>query len=71
MKLTILLTLTSVSLSAASSLESRDLRIAEAAMQGDRDSVKSLIKQKADVKAAQGDGMTALHWPPSKTMPRW
>jgi ankyrin repeat protein len=62
MKLTILLALASIPLSAASSLKSRDLRVAEAAMQGDRDAVKSLIKQKADVKAAQGDGMTALHW---------
>src|SRR5262249_32178353 len=36
--------------------------VADAAQQGDRDSVKSLIKQAADVNAAQGDGMTALHW---------
>jgi ankyrin repeat protein len=31
-------------------------------MKGDKDSVRSLIKQAVDVNAAQGDGMTALHW---------
>ncbi len=39
-----------------------DVRIANAAMQGDRATVGALIKQHADVNAAQGDGMTALHW---------
>jgi uncharacterized protein len=36
--------------------------VADAAMDGNRDAVKALIKQAADVNAAQGDGMTALHW---------
>src|SRR5438093_6200689 len=36
--------------------------VADAARQGDRDAVKALLKQAADVNAAQGDGMTALHW---------
>ncbi len=36
--------------------------IADAAMQGDRETVRMLLKQGADVNAAQGDGMTALHW---------
>src|SRR3954453_20785922 len=36
--------------------------IADAAQQGDRDAVKTLLRQAADVNAAQGDGMTALHW---------
>ncbi len=36
--------------------------IADAAQQGDRDAVSALLKQAADVNAAQGDGMTALHW---------
>jgi len=36
--------------------------IADAAQQGDRGAVSSLLKQAADVNAAQGDGMTALHW---------
>ena len=34
----------------------------DAAMAGDKDAVKALLKQAADVNAAQGDGMTALHW---------
>jgi uncharacterized protein len=41
---------------------SSDARVAEAAMQGDRDAVRALIEQKADVNGPQGDGMTALHW---------
>ena len=36
--------------------------VADAAARGDRETVKSLLKQAADVNAAQGDGMTALHW---------
>ncbi len=36
--------------------------VADAAMQGGREVVRSLLKQGADVNAAQGDGMTALHW---------
>jgi uncharacterized protein len=36
--------------------------VAEAAQRGDRDTVKALLKQAADVNAAQPDGMTALHW---------
>ncbi len=36
--------------------------IADAAQQGDADAVRALLKQAADVNAAQADGMTALHW---------
>src|SRR3954470_16739674 len=36
--------------------------VAESAMKGDRDAVRTLLKQGADVSAAQGDGMTPLHW---------
>jgi ankyrin repeat protein len=36
--------------------------VADAAMRGDATAVQTLIKQGADVNAAQGDGMTALHW---------
>jgi uncharacterized protein len=39
-----------------------DTRMVDAAMNGDRESVRTLLKQKADVNAAQGDGSTALHW---------
>jgi uncharacterized protein len=37
-------------------------RVADAAMKGDKAAVRSLLKQAEDVNAAQGDGMTALHW---------
>ena len=36
--------------------------VADAAMAQDKDAVLSLLKQGGDVNAAQGDGMTALHW---------
>src|SRR5438552_14430808 len=36
--------------------------VADAAERGDKEAVRSLIKQAVDVNAAQGDGMTALHW---------
>jgi uncharacterized protein len=39
-----------------------DSAVADAAMRGDRAAVRTLLKQGADVNAAQGDGMTALHW---------
>jgi ankyrin repeat protein len=39
-----------------------DTRLADAAMNGDRASVRSLLAEKAPVSVAQGDGMTALHW---------
>ena len=39
-----------------------DTRLTEAARQGDRNAVQTLIRQKADVNAAEGDGTTALHW---------
>jgi ankyrin repeat protein len=36
--------------------------VADAAMRGDKDAVRSLLKNAEDVNASQGDGMTALHW---------
>ena len=36
--------------------------VADGAMVGDREAVRALLQQGADVNAAQGDGMTALHW---------
>lgn len=36
--------------------------VADAAMKGDREAVRTLLKQGADVNQPQGDGMTALHW---------
>jgi ankyrin repeat protein len=37
-------------------------RIANAAQNGERDTVRELLKKGADVNEAQGDGSTALHW---------
>lgn len=39
-----------------------DAPIADAAQRGDLEGVRSLVRSGADVNAAQGDGMTALHW---------
>src|SRR5687768_8383465 len=36
--------------------------VADAAMRRDVATVRALLKQRADVNAPQGDGMTALHW---------
>jgi uncharacterized protein len=41
---------------------STDSPVADAAERGDVETVVALLKQGADVNAAQGDGMTALHW---------
>ncbi len=40
--------------------------LVDAAMQGNRDAVRTMLKQGADVNTAQGDGMTALHWAAQK-----
>ena len=39
-----------------------DSPVADAAMRGDIAAVRELLANGADVNAAQGDGMTALHW---------
>ena len=39
-----------------------DAPMADAAMEGDIEIVRALLGEEADVNAAQGDGMTALHW---------
>jgi ankyrin repeat protein len=41
---------------------SGDTRLPDAAMNGDRAVVQTLLKEKVDVNSAQGDGTTALHW---------
>jgi ankyrin repeat protein len=49
----------------ASSLMAADLGrppIVEAAKNGDREALRTLIQKKADVNAAEGDGSTALQW---------
>ena len=43
-----------------------DSPVADAAMRGDADEVRELLRTGADVNAAQGDGMTALHWAAEK-----
>ncbi len=42
--------------------QSSNSPVADAARQGDRATVQALLKQGADVNAAQADGITALHW---------
>src|SRR5690349_13434364 len=39
-----------------------DLRLIQAVRNNDKESVQALLKQRADVNLAQGDGATALHW---------
>ncbi len=39
-----------------------DARLSEAAMNGDKAALKTLLQQHADIDGAQGDGTTALHW---------
>lgn len=39
-----------------------DTRLTDAAMRDDKDAVRSLLKEKIDINASQGDGATALHW---------
>src|SRR5678809_980610 len=36
--------------------------VADAAMKGNREAVRSLLQRKANVNAPQSDGTTALHW---------
>jgi len=48
-----------IAVSAATVLESP---VADAAMRSDIETMRNLLYQGADVNAAQGDGMTALHW---------
>ena len=40
--------------------------VADAAMRGDRDAIRALLKQGADANAPRGDGMTALHFAAEK-----
>ncbi|MDX1577357.1 MAG: ankyrin repeat domain-containing protein [Gemmatimonadota bacterium] len=39
-----------------------DAPVADAAQEGDLEAVRALLREGADPNAAQGDGMTALHW---------
>ena len=46
----------------ASVASAADAPVADAAMNGDVETVRTLLARDADVNTAQGDGMTALHW---------
>src|SRR5262245_7486589 len=50
----------SASVDAGTAMESA--AVADAAMRKDANAVRALLRQGGDVNAAQGDGMTALHW---------
>ncbi|HEY4361055.1 MAG TPA: ankyrin repeat domain-containing protein [Bryobacteraceae bacterium] len=61
MRVRLSLALCAVSL-AATALSAAPSPVADAAMKGDRATVKTLIQQKADVNVPQADGSTAIHW---------
>src|SRR5688500_1299525 len=44
------------------SISAQSSQIANAAMNGDTETVRALLKKGLDVNEAQGDGTTALHW---------
>jgi ankyrin repeat protein len=55
-------TLGALVLSVALQASTDAVGVVEAAMRGDLDTVRTMLKEGADVNSAQGDGMTALHW---------
>lgn len=57
-----LVLLGAVALLSAATAAPAESPVADAAMRRDAAAVRQLLKQGADVNAAQGDGMTALHW---------
>jgi len=57
-----LLTIVAMATMVSVGIQAAESPVADAAARGDRDAVRSLLKQAADVNGAQGDGMTALHW---------
>ncbi len=54
--------LTILALALAQGLFAAESRVAAAAEKSDRATLRTLLKQRADVNAPQADGMTALHW---------
>jgi ankyrin repeat protein len=54
--------LVAVVLTSAAATFGTEAPVADAAMRRDSLRVRTLLRQGADVNAAQGDGMTALHW---------
>jgi len=61
-KMTAIVVGAALALSALLQASSDASRVADAAMGGDRAAVRALLTGGDDVNAAQGDGMTALHW---------
>ena len=59
--LTLILVVTSI-IAALLIVMAAESPVADAAMRGDREGVRVLLQKGADVNAARGDGMTALHW---------
>ena len=55
---------------APESIVTSDITVAGVAMRDDIEKVRSLLGQGADVNAAQGDGMTGLHWAASNGNPQ-
>jgi ankyrin repeat protein len=51
-----------LALSATLHASTGSVPVVDAAMRGDRDAVRRMVKDGADVNSAEGDGMTALHW---------
>src|SRR5438132_13224622 len=47
---------------AVANLPAASSELADAAMRGNKDAVRSLLQRKVDVNAPQIDGTTALHW---------
>ena len=54
--------LVALCIGAVVSTAERDVRLADAAQQGDTAAIRTLLKEKVDVNVAHGDGMTPLHW---------
>src|SRR3954471_10768903 len=63
----LLITISAVAaLSLSVVLHAAPASLVDAAMQGNKDAVRSMLKQGVDVNSTQGDGMTALHWAAQK-----
>jgi ankyrin repeat protein len=58
----LLLVFVAVMYGAAPAVATSTAAVAEATMKRDKEAVRTLLKSGEDVNAAQGDGMTALHW---------
>lgn len=62
MRKSLTLGMAAVGLTAALAAAPATAPIADAARRGDTDAVRALLQSGGDVNAAEGDGMTALHW---------